>query len=806
MAPKRAAPTAPLRRSARIRTNTQNAAAAAAAVVAQASRPQGGPKQTGTKRPGQGGGRRPRSNKRVRPAPLAVEDNDENDDLNANPQEPAWVQGLRDDIAAGRDEIGDFRDTITQRQTAVEEAVAALQPIPAPVPAEEEPAWVAELRNSINQRINQLEASTALRVARANSIGPSHAGRETPARDTLERAIRLRRDLTDAQEQALNPRTGLPNARLEARLLDHIQDTVRNAIREAQRITAPTIDLTQEGTQEDPIEPGSSEAQPDSINPGTQPDPNPQASRPYTASLQNKDRLGMGLIITRDLRELLKTVEKDLRREADGIRDESADLFRSFQTSIGEITEASHDLRNSLRPLLDAIHGRGAGSERTAAAKNGGIPASSVFGSTPPHFVLSPIARTRPEVQVVRTPEPQEAIAYPTFTDFKDHCQIYRKLRKYWQIKKLLDKKQAFSIESAAQISCEAVQIAIATVTEAISDADGPDMFSLITESALAVLRKEGDAEAWTRAARPGRTLLFAYTASELAGFEDTENMDESVRDALENSGHTWLVCVRIIIGDEGAKLPEISFIDSDPAYFGLMAEKNDHENTIRKMIDKMQWNKQGYNMNKPANYLDGAKQKSPVNNNPGNYCGLHTIFNAWALAMRLTVDGKFVPTPQFYEESRAILNLGYSGYLDSRTITSFFSCHGFIQQQNLAGANTFTRTTSFLNSDDLSDRVATLLEVSDMEARHAAEQEQRESSPTPHSPVRRTPSPKPTTEEFAVLRQRLIDMGYEDVGDVDDENLAHILDILEKRQGEPAQVDSDGEDELPIHIDPLDG
>ena len=66
------------------------------------------------------------------------------------------------------------------------------------------------------------------------------------------------------------------------------------------------------------------------------------------------------------------------------------------------------------------------------------------------------------------------------------------------------------------------------------------------------------------------------------------------------------------------------------------------------------------------------------------NTCGLHTIFNAWAYALKIELKETVELTTEFYNQARGFINLCLMRRVDANSIKSFFSTLVWAEQKFL--------------------------------------------------------------------------------------------------------------------------
>lgn len=158
---------------------------------------------------------------------------------------------------------------------------------------------------------------------------------------------------------------------------------------------------------------------------------------------------------------------------------------------------------------------------------------------------------------------------------------------------------------------------------------------------------------------------------------------------------HSFLVVVTSNPASTPAGIPtaQLQIYDSASVYHrGECPKSKGHSdgehirhihNEIRALIRRAGW------FGNPPDGVDMAEPDPPIIINQRasgqrckDTCGLHTVFNAWAIAMNLRINPDMTASrrQEFYEKGLLIMSLAVQGRMDSRTIIKFFECYGFIQ------------------------------------------------------------------------------------------------------------------------------
>lgn len=88
--------------------------------------------------------------------------------------------------------------------------------------------------------------------------------------------------------------------------------------------------------------------------------------------------------------------------------------------------------------------------------------------------------------------------------------------------------------------------------------------------------------------------------------------------------------------------------------------------------------------------------------------CGLHTVLNAWALALGLLPSKNGAFGQNFYKEAVRLINMAVSGHMDSRTIHAFFLHYDFVTRvdgEDIPADRRFANTFRVQNVESLEER-----------------------------------------------------------------------------------------------------
>lgn len=102
----------------------------------------------------------------------------------------------------------------------------------------------------------------------------------------------------------------------------------------------------------------------------------------------------------------------------------------------------------------------------------------------------------------------------------------------------------------------------------------------------------------------------------------------------------------------------------------------------------------------------------------------MHTIFNAWAYALKIELKETVELTTEFYNQARGFINLCLMGRVDANSIKSFFQHLGLARAESFAIVDqSHQRYTTFMNDQVLDWFVAANSEgTSDGNTRHSTD------------------------------------------------------------------------------------
>ncbi|KAF2429102.1 hypothetical protein EJ08DRAFT_698680 [Tothia fuscella] len=281
-----------------------------------------------------------------------------------------------------------------------------------------------------------------------------------------------------------------------------------------------------------------------------------------------------------------------------------------------------------------------------------------------------------------------------------DICAIYRSYKAYWRAQyDRRPRRRYHEITTVLMLPQEDVNAAIASVTEAITDEAKGNLgpFSLVNVNTFQLLVGRFPVEPLMMAARPGARLIIPWTVAAPPRPGERANAD----------GHTWLVTGEIAHRPNRSRFISLKHYDSalDMRNPGAVTRSALRHPNIEKVIMRNGWASQGLPMEHQQ--CHASKQRL------GNYCGFHTVLNGWALAMGLALNTSFSPTQAFYDQGPLLLNMAYSGCIDSTTIWAFLLCEGYIAKREGDHILTdpFSKTFPIPRGGDLGSRISDIQE-----------------------------------------------------------------------------------------------
>ncbi|KAF2419572.1 hypothetical protein EJ08DRAFT_702810 [Tothia fuscella] len=429
----------------------------------------------------------------------------------------------------------------------------------------------------------------------------------------------------------------------------------------------------------------------------------------------------------------VETWTRSVKREMDMGKGKDNEALLGLQTLVKNLERENGRRFDRLRSTLEGLSGAGGGFVSAAPGAPTTTGGSAVAIPEPPHPSANSLARLIP----------------------KDPCVVYNEFKEYWQMKRALERvepaapnkgkapvKEPVKTSLVRQIVQDEIAIdvvrsikpyyqtigedlrhldialvnsAIAIVTEAVMAGGSEESLGFVTQNVLRICRDK-PTEGFT-VARPGEKLIFAHAVTEkdlLQGGSRKRGLDAK----KTTTAHTWLVVLENLVGSNGVtKYPRMTFYDSHKDF--LDAKKRQLEVVeLQKVITNMNWlGKKDSKFSTVPKDATVAQQKF----RHGEYGGLFTVFNGWAVALGLTPNKGFQPNLSFYKEAQAVLNLAFSGYIDSAAIYAFLLCYKYVtvaagDNSGTAPASAFKNTISIRGAGDLVVRHKAALDGGDLD------------------------------------------------------------------------------------------
>jgi hypothetical protein len=152
-----------------------------------------------------------------------------------------------------------------------------------------------------------------------------------------------------------------------------------------------------------------------------------------------------------------------------------------------------------------------------------------------------------------------------------------------------------------------------------------------------------------------------------------------------EEGGHIVLVVLQEedCKGRRGDTEFRMYLLDSSPS-FTYMADEFIHER-VEQAARSLRWT--GTPTMDQTIPFKPQLERIPVPSQGGHWqCGLHTIINAWIIALGLTLRGEFDrgTVVRVYREAPVLIYLAYEGGLDWRTLAAWLICKGLVEESRL--------------------------------------------------------------------------------------------------------------------------
>ncbi|KIW06039.1 uncharacterized protein PV09_03215 [Verruconis gallopava] len=258
-----------------------------------------------------------------------------------------------------------------------------------------------------------------------------------------------------------------------------------------------------------------------------------------------------------------------------------------------------------------------------------------------------------------------------------------------------------------ADLNDDQVVVAIMAVTEAIRDRGGAHAFDVTAQSRVQVAKFDGLTEPQRqniRSLRPRRPLLLPWLYNPVeqrytyrrergeTGEGDTmaDACKEIQRAGQRRKAHIFLVLVHMQLD-----VCELRFFDSYPDLpFRSGDEWRRVGDTIRTLVSNVGWFR---DVDDPGDQggdvVFGPEVDVRVAQQGNGWaCGLHTILNAWTVAMNLVPNPNFrvlergSEASHFYTQAAEVVNLVVAGHADSDLIYSYLVGYGFALPQMQRG------------------------------------------------------------------------------------------------------------------------
>ncbi|KAF2418745.1 hypothetical protein EJ08DRAFT_683782 [Tothia fuscella] len=295
---------------------------------------------------------------------------------------------------------------------------------------------------------------------------------------------------------------------------------------------------------------------------------------------------------------------------------------------------------------------------------------TEIPGANASRFPEIIIEEEQPKLNLPGLAHPGNEILVKTIVN--DSVAIFAQLSEYWQLQRALDRRAYFRIDDLQNMPYGAVNMAITSVTEALTATPGSNkQFALITQKAIEASKTESTPDAIV--ARPGKKLIFAW------GLKDRDLLDEQcplfgLDENKQEPRNTWLVSLENFVGSNGQLWPRLKFYDAQRA---REVPEDGQPDRITRVINNIEWLPAGKKLIVKPKDVDVAQ--IPLQD--AKYAGLHTILNGWAVAMNLEAElnQHFTVDSKFYSDALVIVNLALAGYMDCPTIYSFLYSSKYI-------------------------------------------------------------------------------------------------------------------------------
>lgn len=257
-----------------------------------------------------------------------------------------------------------------------------------------------------------------------------------------------------------------------------------------------------------------------------------------------------------------------------------------------------------------------------------------------------------------------------------------------------------------AHLSMEEMLPAIYSVTEAIhatnqqANSDGPS-FSLMTLGTQGLAQSKENNQEIPPVHRPHATFFLPHVDSALSQIPERANANFQDYKNARTAGHIRL----FMLEPDGDTANVVVRVYDSSFHTGVKAMVRG--NLLADVIDfmnRVQWwpeNQLNDQKVRIANSL--TRQECPGQSN-GWACGVHTILNAWTIAMGLSLNRNERMNPAFYQDAVDIINLAVEGYMDYGTIHAFLLYYRFVLNddngKDVPENRRFTNTVAIQDAD----------------------------------------------------------------------------------------------------------
>lgn len=248
------------------------------------------------------------------------------------------------------------------------------------------------------------------------------------------------------------------------------------------------------------------------------------------------------------------------------------------------------------------------------------------------------------------------------------------------------DNIKRHQIEAFEVLGDEGLLLSISSVTEPVNDHlvhTQQSCISVISTGAYCDAKFPGSPQE-VRALRPRGLFVVPWVYNmKNTTYESMQGMSkdemETQYEKLDQKGHTFLAVLSVLVDPNSPlSLPVLRWLDSSPAY--LDNQRPAILNEIRAFANRLQWF-YGPGISLPIPFLPDESMPV-VRQTDKTSCGIHTILNAWALALGLLpAPDRKPPLPlSFYKQATELINLALAGCVDLYAIYSFLRASAFVR------------------------------------------------------------------------------------------------------------------------------